>query len=170
MKKSLILLLFPIICFGQNQYSSSKMSFVYPIDFRKKDSRIIQDVSVKFVNKDYSRTENIVVNITDEYLSLGAVNKQKHINLIIKEIEVVAKALDSKYNSKLLNYETKTIHGKKVISTMIKLNLIDYDMVIYQLHYLYVKRGKGCYIIVTYDDENDYSNIADFILKDFKFL
>ena len=170
MKKILLLLFIPIVCFGQNQYKSSIMRFIYPNEYKQKSSRIIQDVNVKLVNKDYSQSENIIVNITNEYSSISDVDKQNHINQSIKEVELAAKALNSKYESKVLNYETKTIYGKNVITTLIKSNIIDYDIVLYQLQYLYVKKGKVCYIIVSYDEENDYSHIADFILKDFKFL
>ena len=94
------------------------MSFIYPNEYKQKSSRIIQDVNVKLVNKNYSQSENIIVNITNEYSSISDVDKQNHINQSIKEVELAAKALNSKYESKVLNYETKTIYGKNVISIL----------------------------------------------------
>jgi len=51
-----------------------------------------------------------------------------------------------------------------------KIDLIEYEMTIFQLNYLYIENGRSCYTTVSYDDEIDYNPIANFILKDFKFL
>ena len=157
--------------FGQTvQYKSSKMSFNYPVDYKLNERRIIQDVLVKLVPKDYSKSENIVVNVNYEYSSLDQVDKQKHINKLLNETEIAMKKIRAKYESSILSYENKNIYGKDVISVLSKIDLIEYEMTIFQLNYLYVENGRSCYITVSYDDEIDYNPIANFILKDFKFL
>ena len=68
MRKLILLLLIPLLSFGQNQYMSSKMSFLYPNDYKLKGGRIIQDVLVKLVPKDIKKNENITIIYINEII------------------------------------------------------------------------------------------------------
>ena len=171
MKKLILLLVFiPLVSFGQNQYISSKMSFIYTNDYKVKDERYIQDVLVKLVPKDINKNENIIVNINYNYNSIGDVNINEEIKVIKDEAEKGLKLLNTEYKVDLISSTKKKIYNKEIIEFIVKSEVPEYDITAYQLIYLYVENGKSCYILITYDDGKDYSSIAKYILKDFKFL
>lgn len=170
MRKLILLLLIPLLSFGQNQYLSSKMSFLYPNDYKLEDRRIIHDILVKLVSKDVNNNENIVVNINYNYNSIDDVNISEEIKAIKEEMESGLKLLNTKYKVDLISSTKRKIHSKEIIEFIFKSELPEYDITSYQLKYLYVENGKSCYIIITSDDGKDYSSIANYILKDFKFL
>ena len=170
MRKLILLLLIPLLSFGQNQYLSSKMSFLYPNDYKLEDRRIIHDILVKLVSKGVNNNENIVVNINYNYNSIDDVNISEEIKAIKEEMESGLKLLNTKYKVDLISSTKRKIHSKEIIEFIFKSELPEYDITSYQLKYLYVENGKSCYIIITSDDGKDYSSIANYILKDFKFL
>lgn len=171
MKKLIILLLFiPLVSFGQNQFKSSKMSFVYPENYKLKDERILQDVLVKLVSKNTSNTENIIVNMNYEYSSINDVDKKSLNKKLLSETDNAMKVLGAKYETTIISSERKVIFGKEIISTLIKTEIPKYYTTLFQLTYLYVKNGKSCYIIISDEKENDYAPLANLILKEFMFL
>ncbi len=170
MRKLILLLLIPLLSFGQNQYMSSKMSFLYPNDYKLKGGRIIQDVLVKLVPKDIKKNENIIVNINYNYNSIDDVNITEAIKAAQEELESGLKLLNTKYKVDLISSTKRKIHKKEIIEFIFKSEVPEYDITAYQLKYLYVENGKSCFIIISYDDGKDYSSVANYILKDFKFL
>lgn len=172
MKKLILLLLILLsaIGFSQNQYKSSKMSFVYAENYKIKDERIMQDVLVKLVSKNTSNTENIIVNMNYEYTSLDDVDKQSLNKKLISETDNAMKTLGTSYETTIISSKRKVIFGKEIISTLIKTELPKYYTTLFQLTYLYVKNGKSCYIIISDDKENDYTPQANLILKELMFF
>ncbi|OUV56718.1 MAG: hypothetical protein CBC73_02010, partial [Flavobacteriales bacterium TMED113] len=77
-KLYIILLILPLIGLGQTEYKSSKMSFLYPDDYVEKNTRNVQNVSVKLVPKEgygTQRTDNIIIHTSNRYSSLGQIKK-----------------------------------------------------------------------------------------------
>ena len=115
MKKLILLLVFiPLVSFGQNQYISSKMSFIYTNDYKVKDERYIQDVLVKLVPKDINKNENIIVNINYNYNSIGDVNINEEIKVIKDEAEKGLKLLNTEYKVDLISSTKKRFIIKKL--------------------------------------------------------
>lgn len=159
--------------FGQTQYKSTKMSFIYPNNYELKDSRILDPVLVKLVTKDKKFNQNIIVNITNKYASLIDVDKEVLIKDLTSEYDRAMKKLKSKIEFNTILYEKKTIYGKELIYVKNKIDLVEYNISIYQLAYLYVKDGKNCYVIISYDDDvydENYKSDADYIIRNFRFL
>ena len=128
MKKIILLLLIPLLSFGQNQYMSSKMSFLYPNDYKLEDRRIIHDVLVKLVPKDINNYENIVVNINYNYNSIDDVNISEEIKAIKEEIESGLKLLNTKYKVDLISSTKRKIHSKEIIEFIFKSELPEYPL------------------------------------------
>ena len=167
---SLTLFLLPIFLFGQNQYRSSNLSFLYPNDYVEKNTRNIQDVSVKLVpKKGYgtSRTDNIIIHLSNKYSSLNQIKKDEFLRLSKNENELGFKKMGiTNFKWTPISYEKKMVSGKQIISILTRTDIPDYDISMYQLQYIYVQNGKSCFITLSYDVGNDhYKSKIDYILK-----
>lgn len=66
----------------------------------------------------------------------------------------------------VISYENKTVSGKRVISTLTKTDLPDYDIYMYSLRYIYVQNGKSYFINLSYDEGKDnFKSKTNYILK-----
>ena len=172
MKRILFILLItvPFIVLGQTEYNSSKMSFFYPDDYVEKNTRNVQNVSVKLVPKEGygpQRTDNIIINISNRYSSLNQIKKDDFLRSLSNENEQGMKQMGiTNFKWDVISYEKKTVSGKQVISTLIKTDLPDYDIYMYSRLYIYVQNGKSCFITLTYDEGKDnFKSKINYILK-----
>ena len=169
-KLYIILLILPLIGLGQTEYKSSKMSFLYPDDYVEKNTRNVQNVSVKLVPKEgygTQRTDNIIIHTSNRYSSLGQIKKDDFLRSLKNETEQGMKQMGiTNFKWDVISYEKKTVSGKQVISTLTKTDLPDYDIYMYSLQYTYVQNGKSCFITLSYDEgKNNFKSKINYILK-----